>query len=69
MQIALYFLCSINNKFGHDIDAEQCGPNLHDFFFFLTFISLLNYIKIFQCIETLLGVEYIYIYRSKEGKG
>ena len=34
-----------------------------------TFISLLNYIEIFQCIETLLGFEHIYIYRSKEGKG
>ena len=41
------------------------------FFFFLTFISLLNYIKIFQCIETLLGVEYIYIglRREKVGAG
>ena len=46
--------------------------NIFFFFFnFLTFISLLNYIEIFQRIETLLGVEYIYIYiyRSKEGKG
>ena len=39
-------------------------------FIFLTFISLLNYIEIFQCIETLLGVEYIYIgLRREKGAG